>query len=172
MITERPPIGNFIEHYMKFVPDGDLIEICVKQMDELYSLISNLSEDAAEYRYASEKWSIKEVIGHLTDTERVCAYRLLCACRGDSTPMPSFDENEYVVQGAFHKRPILEILHEWKTVRKATISLLRSLTKESLQNEGTFMNHPNTALVAACIIPAHVGHHINVLHERYGIYFT
>ncbi len=138
-------------------------------MDELCSLISILSEEEAEYRYASGKWSIKEVTGHLTDTERVCAYRLLCACRGESTPMPSFDENEYVVQGAFHKRPILEILNEWKTVREATISLLKSLTMESLQNEGIFKNRPNTALVAACIIPAHVGHHINILHERYGI---
>jgi len=83
--------------------------------------------------------------------------------------MPSFDENEYVIQGEFHKRPILDLLNEWKTVREASISLMRSLTKESLQNEGTFRNRPNKALVAACIIPAHVGHHINVLHERYGI---
>jgi hypothetical protein len=93
----------------------------------------------------------------------------LCAARGDRTPMPSFDEEEYVIQGAFHKRPILEILEEWRTVRQSTISLLKSLTPESLQNEGTFKNRPNTALEVACIIPAHVNHHINVLHERYKI---
>lgn len=169
MIIERPPSDNSIEKYMRFVPEGDLIEICIQQMDDVIDLISNLSEEAAEYRYASEKWSVKEVLGHLTDTERVCAYRLLCAARGDSTLMPSFDENEYVIQGEFHKRPILDLLNEWKTAREASISLMRSLTKESLHNEGTFRNRPNTALVAACVIPAHVGHHINVLRERYGI---
>jgi hypothetical protein len=169
MITECPPAGSSIENYMRFVPEGDLIDICIQQMEEVTSLISNLSEEAAEYRYASGKWSVKEVLGHLADTERVCTYRLLCAARGDSTPMPSFDEKEYVIQGNFHKRPILDLLNEWKTVREASISLLRSLTKNSLQNEGTFRNRPNKALLAACIIPAHVGHHINVLHERYGI---
>lgn len=169
MIIERPPDGNSIEKYMRFVPEGDLIEICIQQMDDVIGLISNLSEEAAEYRYASGKWSVKEVLGHLTDTERVSAYRLLCAARDDSTPMPSFDENEYVIQGGFHMRPILDLLHEWKTVREASISLMRSLTKKSLQHEGTFRNRPNKAIVVACIIPAHVGHHINVLHERYGI---
>jgi hypothetical protein len=169
MITERPPEGSSIDHYMKYVPDGDLIEICMQQMNEVTNLLSNLSEEVADYRYASGKWSIKEVVGHLTDTERACAYRLLCAARGDSTPMPSFDENKYVIQGEFHKRPILSLLNEWKTVRDASISMLKSLTKETLQNEGTFKNRPNKAIVAACIIPAHVGHHLHILHDRYGI---
>lgn len=169
MIVERPLSGNSIEKYMRFVPDGDLIDICIRQMAEVRSVISHLTEQAAEYRYASEKWSVKEVLGHLMDTERVSSYRLLCAARGDSTPMPSFDENEYVVQGQFHTRSRSDLLYEWQTVREASISLLRSLTKDSLRNEGTFRNRPNTALVAACIIPAHVGHHIHVLHERYGI---
>lgn len=169
MIVERPPFGSSIDGYMKYVPNGDLIEICVRQFEEFSALISHLSEEDAEYRYEAGKWSIKEVLGHVTDTERVCAYRLMCAARADSTPMPSFDANDYITQGGFDSRPVLDILEEWKTVRQATISLLKSLTKESLKNQGTFRGRPNSALVSACIIPAHVAHHIRILHERYEI---
>lgn len=169
VIVERPPLGSSIDRYLTYLPNGDLIEICLRQVDDLWAVISILSDEDAEYRYDAGKWSIKEVLGHVTDTERVCAYRLLCAARGDSTPMPSFDEKEYVTQGGFDSRSVLDILQEWKTVRQATVSLLKSLTKDSLKNQGTFRGRPNSALVAACIIPAHVAHHIYVLHERYGI---
>ena len=169
VILQRPPLGSPIDGYLKCLPDGDLIEICVRQLDELSVIISPLSDEDAGYRYEAGKWSIKEVLGHVTDTERVCAYRLLCAARGDSTPMPSFDENEYVTQGGFRWRPVLDILDEWKSVRQATISLLKSLTEESLNNHGTFRDRPNSALVSSCIIPAHVVHHIRILHERYRI---
>jgi hypothetical protein len=151
------------------VPDGDLIEICVGQIQSLSAVVSNLSEDQAEFRYAAGKWSVKEVIGHLADTERVCSYRLLCASRGDPTPMPSFDEDAYVIQGAFHKRPVLGVLDEWCTVRESTISLLKSLTPASLQNVGSFRNRPTTALAIACIIAGHLNHHMNILHERYQV---
>lgn len=166
-MTDRPQPGSSVERYVRLLPDGDLIELYVQQMESLYSLISQLSETEAEFRYEAGKWSVKEMIGHLADTERVCSYRLLCAARGDATPMPSFDQDEYVIQGAFHKRPILEILEEWRCVRECTISLLQSLAPESLQNAGTFKNRPTSALEVACMIPGHVNHHMNILRERY-----
>lgn len=169
MFTARPEVSSSNEQYLCLLPEGNLIDIYIRQIDEFTSLFANLSNTEAEFRYAKGKWSIKEVIGHLIDTERVCGYRLLCAARKDRTPMPSFDEEAYVIHGGFDKRPVRELLEEWTVTRQATISLLRSLSEDSLNNEGIFKSRPNSALDIACIIPAHVYHHIHVLHERYKI---
>jgi len=125
MITERPrsqDYDNFFERYVRQVPDGELTKIYVQQMDSFYSLISSLSESEAEFRYEEGKWSIKEIVGHLSDAERMFCYRAFCMARGDSTSIPSINTGEYVIQGGFHKLPVLETLQEWKSVRQSTIS--------------------------------------------------
>ncbi len=172
MITERPlshEYDEYFERYVKLVPRGDLTQIYVKQMESFCSLISNLSESEAEFRYEEGKWSIKEIVGHLSDAERMFCYRLFCMTRGDSTPIPPINLGEYVIQGGFHNRPILEILQEWKSVRQSTLSLINNLRQEELRNMGNIRNHPITVLAAACIILGHVEYHIHILHERYHI---
>ncbi|QQE78304.1 DinB family protein [Alicyclobacillus sp. SO9] len=169
MITQRPLPEESDNPYLQLLPDGDLIEVFVNQKEDMKRLFAGLSDEGAEYQYNAGKWTIKEVLGHLTDTERVMTYRLLCAARGDITPMASFDEEFYVVQGAFQRRKLQDVLSEWLTAREATISLLKSLGPEEIQRHGTFKGRPNTALMAACIIPAHVIHHIKILQERYGL---
>jgi hypothetical protein len=172
MIIERPlsnEYDEFFERYVKLVPTGDLTQIYIKQMDSFYRLISSLSESEAEFRYEEGKWSIKEIVGHLSDAERMFCYRVFCSARGDSTPIPSINPREYVIQGGFHKRSILETLQEWKSVRQSTISLINNLRQEDLLNTGTFRNHPTTVRAVAYIIPGHVEHHTNILHERYNI---
>ena len=167
MITDRPRSTESPAPYMHLVPDGDLVQLYTAQVEAISALISGLSDREAEFRYADEKWSIKEVLGHLVDTERVFCYRLLCAARADTTPMPSFDEDDYVVKGTFHNRPVQDLLDEWETARKATISMLKTLSKDSLHNLGTFKNQPTTALTVACVGLGHTNHHINILNERY-----
>lgn len=172
MITERPlpqEYDEYFEWYVKLVPAGDLTQIYVKQMESFYSLISRLSESEAEFRYEEGKWSIKEIVAHLSDAERMFCYRVFCMSRGDSTPIPSVNLGEYVIRGGFNKRPILETLQEWRSVRQSTITLINKLRQEDLRNTGTVKNHPITVLATACIIPGHVEHHINILHKRYNI---
>ncbi|HZH62745.1 MAG TPA: DinB family protein [Metabacillus sp.] len=172
MITKRPlpqEYDDYFERYMKLLPAGDLIEIYVNQMRSFYSLISRLSESEAEFRYDQGKWSIKEVVGHLSDAERMLSYRLFCIARGDSSPIPSINFGEYVIRGGFNKRPIQEIVEEWKSVRQSTLTLINNLRENDLRNMGTFRNNTLTVLAAACIIPGHVEHHINILYENYNI---
>jgi hypothetical protein len=172
LITERPlshEYDEYFERYIKLVPTGDLTQIYVEQMESFYSLISSLSESEAEFRYEEGKWSIKEIVGHLSDAERMLCYRAFCLARGDATPIPPINMGDYVVQGKFHERTILETLKEWQSVRQSTISLINNLREQDLRNVGTFRNHPITVLAAACIIPGHVEHHIHILHDRYHI---
>lgn len=172
MITERPlpkEYDQYFERYMKLVPAGDLNQVYVKQMESFYLLISRLSETEAEFRYEQGKWSIKEVVGHLIDAERMLSYRLFCMARGDSTPIPTINFGEYVIRGRFNKRPIQGIVEEWKSVRLSTLTLINNLREKDLRNTGTFRNNTLTVLAAACIIPGHVEHHIHILHENYKI---
>lgn len=168
-ITARPPHDSAIGPYLKHLPEGDLIEIFEQQMTKLMALIGRLSDREAEFRYEVGKWSIKEVLGHLSDCERVFSYRLLVTARSDSTPMASFEQDDYVLSGGFDSRTIRDLLEEWVSVRKSTLSLLRSLTATSLNNGGTLWNVPTTALTVACITAGHTNHHIEILEDRYGL---
>lgn len=172
MITERPlpkEYDEYFERYIKLVPAGDLTQVYDEQMKSFCLLISTLSESEACFRYDQGKWSIKEVIGHLSDAERMFGYRILCMSRGDSTPIPPINLAEYVIRGGFDKRPIQELLQEWNNVRQSTLALINNIRQEDLRNTGTVRNHSITVLAAACIILGHVEHHMNILHEKYHI---
>src|SRR5262249_17388086 len=132
-------------------------------------LLSGLSEAQAMHRYEPGKWSVKEVVGHITDAERVFAYRALRIARADKTPMPGFDENAWVPAGRFDRRPLPELVADYETVRAASVALFSSFDEESLTRRGTANGQEISVRALAHIIAGHELHHVRLLKERYGL---
>jgi len=125
--------------YVKRVPETDPVMACAAQIEETANLLRGLSDADATYRYDRGKWSIKEVVGHLCDIERIMAYRALRIARGDTTPLPGFDENAYVPVGKFDNRSLADLVGELRTSRAATLALLRTFDAEAWLRRGTEM---------------------------------
>ena len=132
-------------------------------------LLSGVSEPQAMFRYAPGKWSVKEVLGHIIDGERVFSYRALRIGRGDTTPMPGYDENPWVTAARFDRRTLPEILTEYVAVRAATIALMSTFEEEDLVRMGTANEQPVSLRALAHIIAGHELHHVGLLRERYGL---
>ncbi len=167
---ERPSADEFAPFYANYVsgvPDGDITEILEAQARELVELLGRLDVARAEYRYAPGKWSVKEVVGHITDTERIFAYRALRISRGDATPLAGFDQDTYVAGAHFDRRDLGSLLAEFQTVRAATVSLFRSMTEEESRRAGSANATPVTARALAFIAAGHERHHSRILRERY-----
>jgi hypothetical protein len=139
------------------------------QRDRVLSRLSPLTEEQAQFRYAPDKWSIKDLIGHLADVERVLAYRLLRIGRGDTTPLPGFDENDYARTARADRRPLTDLLTEWSIVRDATAALARNLPETDWANRGMSNDAPMTARALLYIILGHTEHHLAVLADRYRV---
>ncbi|WP_438445267.1 DinB family protein [Gorillibacterium sp. sgz5001074] len=159
--------GDFFEKYVRLVPEGDLIDILEQQQMTVTAKLAEWSETASLYRYAPGKWSVKELAGHLADTERVMAYRLLRAARGDRTPLPGFDENLFMENGSFDQLPWSFLQEGLGLVRRSTIQLLGTLDEPAWSRRGVVNGHEVTPLALACIIIGHERHHLHVLEERY-----
>jgi hypothetical protein len=169
-MLQRPLTGDYaayFETYIKLVPQGDLIGALEAQLSGTLAKLSDLTEEQASYRYAPGKWSVKELIGHLSDTERVMGYRLLLAARGDKTPLPPFDEELYVNGAEFDLVSLRQLLESFEGVRAATLHLLRTMQPEAWQRRGNVNGFEVTPLALACIIAGHELHHRKVLEERY-----
>lgn len=132
-------------------------------------LLSGVSESQAMFRYAPGKWSVKEVLGHIMDSERVFSYRALWIGRGDTTPMPGFDETPWVASGRFDRRTLPELLTEYVAVRAATVALLTTFEEEDLVRVGTANDSPVSVRALAHILAGHELHHVGLLRERYGL---
>ena len=132
-------------------------------------LLSGVSESQAMFRYAPGKWSVKEVLGHIMDCERVFLYRALWIGRGDKTPMPGFEETDWVPAGRFDRRTLPELLTEYVAVRAATVALLSTFEEEDLVRMGTANDSPVSVRALVHIIAGHELHHVGLLRERYGL---
>ena len=139
------------------------------QLQTLPKLLSIVGETGAGFRYAPGKWSIKEVLGHLADAERIFGYRLLRIARADQTPLAGFEENDYVRAADFDRRSLAELIGEWELVRQATVALVKSLEPALWDRRGTASGHSVSARALLYIIPGHVLHHMEVLRTRYGV---
>jgi uncharacterized damage-inducible protein DinB len=159
--------ADYYASYVKLVPQGDIIRILRDQMKETVALLSTLSEPQSEYRYAAGKWSIKEVIGHITDTERIMSYRLLSIARGEKASLPGYDENEYVAKADFDNQSLKDLMDHFACVRQSTIHLIKSLSDESLSRRGTANNSEVTARALITIMAGHELHHRKIIQERY-----
>ncbi|MFD0618123.1 DinB family protein [Paenibacillus sp. GCM10027629] len=161
--------ATYYDRYIGLVPEGDIRGILEQQLERTTEILASLSEEQGDFRYAPDKWSIKEVIGHIADTERVMSYRLLRIARGDQTPLTGFDENAFVNGAAFASTPMSELIEDLRAVRRATNTLLRGVTDEAAARVGTANHSPISVRALAYIIAGHEIHHLNILKERYHI---
>jgi uncharacterized damage-inducible protein DinB len=139
------------------------------QRARVLARLSSLTEEQAQFRYAPDKWSVKDLLGHLCDAERVFAYRLLRIGRGDTTPLPGFEESDYARAACAHRRPFSDLLAEWTVIRDATSALASSLPATDWINQGTSNDAPATTRALLYIILGHTEHHLAVLGDRYGV---
>ena len=171
MITiPRPDKSEYFEYYDKYiqlVPNGSLLEQYRSVFDETKKLILSLNEEKLNFRYAEGKWSIKEVMMHLADGERVFAYRALRFARKDPTPLAGFDENIYVPESKAADRKIDDIMREFTAVRLASIELFSSFDDEMLKRKGSANNKEISVRALAYSILGHELHHVGVIKERY-----
>ncbi|WP_339279015.1 DinB family protein [Paenibacillus sp. FSL W8-1187] len=155
--------------YLNRVPEGDLIAHLAEQKERTLERLGALSEEQADHRYAPEKWSVRQMVGHLADTERILSFRLLSIARGDRAPLPGFEEDAYVAAAPFESWTLPQALADYAAVREATLSLLRGLAPGDWEREGTANGLPHGVLQLGCVIAGHELHHLHVLTERYGI---
>jgi uncharacterized damage-inducible protein DinB len=159
--------SEYFGRYIQQVPSGDVVSLLREQLMDTVALLRNVSAEKADYAYAPGKWTIKEVVGHLADTERVMSYRALCFARGDAGPLPSFDENAYVAKANFAKRSLADLLEEFQVVRAATIHLIKNLDEETLMRRGIASGNPTSVRALIYIIAGHERHHLALFRERY-----
>jgi uncharacterized damage-inducible protein DinB len=166
----RPDASEHLPYYGKYVdrvPDGDLLQTMRTQLDETLALVRGLPEERGGHRYAPGKWSIREVLGHVIDAERIFAYRALRIARGDATPLASFDENAYAAASDADARTLADLADELEHVRLGNIALFRSLGDEALARRGTASDATVSVRALAWILAGHELHHVKLLRERY-----
>jgi len=166
----RPNEDEYLPYYGKYialVPESTPLPALERQLEIMLPQLRSLDESQGSIRYAPGKWSIKQVVGHLIDAERVFAYRALRFARADRTALPGFDENTYAEAGSFERVPLKALIDELELVRRSTIAMFRALADEAWARRGT-ANHAEISVRAlAFIIAGHGHHHLAILNERY-----
>src|ERR1039457_4845049 len=168
MITppEVTEYNSYYGRYVSLVPGGDLTQTLDAQLAQSLPMLGAIGEQKSLYRYAPGKWSIKEVLGHLIDAERIFTYRALRFARRDPTPLPGFDQDPYVAAANFDSRPWNDLIAEFDHVRRSTILFFRSLTPEDLLRSGTASQNSITVRALGYIIAGHELHHLGILDRK------
>jgi hypothetical protein len=167
-----PAADEFAPYYGRYIsqlPGDDVLAALESQAISTAKLLAATPESLAGHRYEPGKWSVREVVGHIADAERVFAYRALRFGRGDTTPLPGFDENVYVPGGRFERRTLADVAAEFASVRQASLTLFRSFDEPALVSRGTASGHPVSVRALAAIAAGHELHHVKLLRERYGL---
>jgi hypothetical protein len=166
-----PPEGSeyapYYGRYISLVDGNDVIRALEQQGPETVALLSGLTEQQGDYRYAPDKWSLKEVLGHLTDSERVFAYRALRIARADITPLPGFEQDDYVRAATFGRRALAGLLDEFVAVRQASLLLFRSLNADAWMRRGVADQKDVSVRALAYIIAGHELHHRKIIQQKY-----
>jgi len=169
-IAMRPNKKEYLplaQKYIDLVPDGNIVEILQQQNEENLSLLEGLTEDQASFRYAPDKWSLKTVIGHIADVERLWCYRLLRIARGDAREFSGYDRDIFAEMSACDTLPLNKVLNDYVAVRKSTISLIDNLSEQSMVKVAEFNDHNLSARASIYIIAGHEAHHINIIKSKY-----
>jgi len=171
MITKprESEYAPYFSRYVSLVPEGDVLAMLQEQMAGINRLSGIVSPEREKFRYAAEKWSIREVVGHLIDAERVFGYRAFCISRGERALLPKFEENAYVAGSRYDDRVLADLASEFTLVRGGNIAFMSQLTEREWQRIGTASDNPVSARALAYIMAGHVRHHINVLSTKYGV---
>jgi hypothetical protein len=173
MTVGRPQADEYAKFYAGYVgrvPDGaDLFGLLAQQPDDLRALLGGIDESRASARPAPTEWSIKEVVGHINDTERVFAYRAMRIARGDTTPLAGFDQDEFVEATNFNARTLGDLLEEFALQRRANLLCFQPLTEVEIDRRGTASNNPISVRALLHILAGHVLHHVESLKTDYHV---
>lgn len=170
MKIARPKPGDYAPFYQPYLDASsvdDAHELLAPQSDVL-AYMATWPETKAGHRYAEGKWTVGQVVGHMADSERVFAYRLLRIARADATPLSGFDENAWQIKAGFEARPLASLVAELAAVRQASLALIQSLDKAALDRAGSANNQRVTARALVWLVGGHFAHHIGILRDRYG----
>ena len=151
------------------MPETDVLDVLARQRDEVLRVAAAIPAERETFRYAPGRWSVREILGHIGDGERVFGFRAFCFGRGDKNPLPSFDENEYMATSDFHSRRASELADDFARVRDVNVAMLRRLPAERWANVGNASGKDVTVRALAYVMASHVRHHLGVLKERYGV---
>src|SRR5688500_8221267 len=169
----HPDATEYAPYYSTYISklpnDADVVSVLERQGPISVRMLGSLDEAAADHRYAPDKWTVREVFGHMIDVERVMTYRALRIARNDATPLPGFDENAWVPAAEFHRVSPADLAKQYGFVRGATVALARSLTPEALARLGSANAKPISARALFWIVAGHERHHLSLFRERYGL---
>ena len=169
-ISDRPGKDEAADHYSTYinqVPEGDIRDTLQFQLGETLGVLQGIDEERSLHRYAEDKWTIKEVVSHINDTERVFGFRALWFARGFQEPLPSFDQNIAMAGAAANERTFASHVDEFRAVRVATVSFFQSLPAAAWTRHGIASGNPFTVRALAYIAAGHVAHHLRIVRERY-----
>lgn len=171
-VTDKPPSSEYAPFYAAYVaavPDGPIVDVLGAQAATLRARAGAVPPARETWRYAPGKWSIRELVGHVTDVERVFGHRAFCISRGEAAPLPAFEENEYIAAARYDQRPLEEIVGEFALVRGANVAMLRALAPDDWTRIGVANSSRISVRALAFILAWHVQHHLEVLRLRYGV---
>lgn len=169
-MKQRPDETEYLSDYGKYislVPEGDINALLAAQLDETLALLHSIPEASAGFRYAPDKWSIKELVGHVIDGERIFAYRALRFARNDQTALAGFEQDDYITHASFDDCSLAELASEFESVRRSTCYLFKHLNEEAWARRGTASENEVSVRALAYIIAGHELHHREILRSRY-----
>jgi hypothetical protein len=170
MNPKRPTAAEyapFYEKYVALIQGDDIVSVLEAHLRQSIAMFSGRSEREGDFRYGAGKWSVKEVLCHVADAERIFSYRALRIARGDQTPLPGFDQDQYVPLSRANERKLPDIVEEFADVRRASVSLFRSLDGEAWMRKGVASDHEVSVRALGYIAAGHELHHRRILEERY-----
>jgi len=169
-VAGRPEASEhapYFGRYISLVSDPDILTVLETQWKETAALLRRLSEQDGGFRYAADKWTVREMLGHVNDTERIFAYRALRIARADKTPLAGFEQDDYVLAGGFEKRTLADLRDEFDAIRKSTLFLFRGLEEVAWTRQGTASDNKLSVRALAYMIAGHELHHRRILLEKY-----
>lgn len=167
MKIEKTEYGDFYERYIKLSNGVRLDDLFRSNMKEMLDLFEGLTEEDSMYRYEEKKWTLKEVLGHMIDTERIFNYRALCVARSEPNALPGFDQDIYVKNADFNALPLPALREQYEATRKSTIAMFSNFTDEELLRRGTISGYSFTVRATGYVIAGHELHHLNIINEKY-----
>lgn len=166
-LPSKDEYAEWYAGYVALVPEGDILSTLASQPDDLDTLLEGVPEESSTFRYAPDKWSLRQLVGHMIDGERVFALRALCFSRGESAALPGFDEKTYVASSSYADLPCAELRREFRMLREANVMMFSRLDAEGWSRSGVASGNAVTVRALAWIMVGHPRHHMKVIGERY-----